>query len=241
MEDLAQVSPSIRPSLKALFWCLSSSSIPIYIGTCATTYSINLFGPTFVQTLYPHSSARHVQILVVPILVVAGLFSLTAACFSDRLRHRFAFAEFGYLLSFIGFVILLDQREVSKGVKYAALYFVQAGSYISLPLLWSMLANNVSGKYKTAIATGLQIGLGNSGGIVTSLVFPATEAPLYRTGFAVCLALLVMAAVLMVGFVLGLRVENEKRERGDRDCRLRLPQDEVCNLGDDHPEFRFTY
>ena len=130
---------------------------------------------------------------------------------------------------------------MSRGVRYAALYFVEAGAYISLPLLWSMMANNVSGRYKTAIATGLQIGLGNSGGIITSLVFPATQAPLYRTGFAVNLALLVMAAVLMVGFVVGLRVENGRRKRGERDYRLRLPQDQVCNLGDDHPDFRFVY
>ena len=37
------------------------------------------------------------------------------------------------------------------------------------------------------------------------------QGPNCRTGFAVCLALLVMAAVLMVGFVVGLRVENGKR------------------------------
>lgn len=194
-----------------------------------------------VQTLYPHFSPRHVQILVVPILLVSGLSTATAAYLSDRLQHRFAFAQSGYLVSFIGFVILLCQVHVPKGVTYAALFFVEAGSYVSLSLLWSMMANNVSGKYKTAIATGLQIGLGNSGGIITSLVFPATEAPLYRSGFTVCLALLVMAALLMVGFIAGLKFENEKRRRGERDYRFRLPQEEVCNLGDDHPDFRFVY
>ena len=136
---------------------------------------------------------------------------------------------------------MLVQRNVDKGVKDAALYFVEAGSYISLPLLWSLMANNVSGRYKTAIATGLQIGLGGSGGIITSLVFPAKEAPLYRRGFAICEGLLVAAAALLVGFVVGLRVENRRRRRGERDYRLGLPQEEVCNLGDDHPGFRFVY
>ena len=103
------------------------------------------------------------------------------------------------------------------------------------------MANNVSGKYKIAIATGLQIGLGGTGGIITSLIFPAKEAPLYRKGFAVCLGLLVMAAVLLVGFVLGLAAENRKRRRGGRDYRLGLPGEEVGNLGDDHPGFRFVY
>lgn len=133
---------------------------------------------------------------------------------------------------------MLVQRDVDKGVKYAALYFVEAGSYISLPLLWSLMANNVSGRYeyKTAIATGLQIGLGGSGGIITGLVFPVKEAPLYKRGFAICEGLLVAAAALLVG----LGVENRRRRRGERDYRLGLPQ-EVCNLGDDHPGFRFVY
>ena len=194
-----------------------------------------------VQTLYPHFSPRHVQILVVPILIVSGLSTATAAYLSDRLQHRFAFAQVGYLVSFIGFVVLLCQEHVPKAATYAALFFVEAGSYVSLSLLWSMMANNVSGRYKTAIATGVQIGLGNSGGIITSLVFPATDAPLYRTGFTVCLALLVMAALLMVGFIVGLKLENERRRRGERDYRFRLPQEEVGNLGDDHPDFRFVY
>lgn len=181
------------------------------------------------------------QILVVPILVVAGLAALLSAYLSDRLRHRTGFAQFGYLLSFIGFVLLLNERHLSKGMRYTALYFVMTGSYMTLPLLWTMLANNVSGKYKLAFAIGLQSGLGNAGGIVTSLIYPQTDAPLYKTGFSVCLGLLVMAVVLMWGFVTGLRVENEKRLAGKRDYRLRLPADEVSNLGDDHPSFRFVY
>lgn len=94
---------------------------------------------------------------------------------------------------------MLVQRDVDRGVENAALYLVEAGSYITLPQLWSLMAINISGRYKTAIATGLQIGLGGSGGIITSLVFPVKEAPLCKRGFAVCGGLLVAAAVLLVG------------------------------------------
>lgn len=213
----------------------------IFFGTCSTTYSINLFRPTFAKTLHPTYSARHVQILVVPILVVAGLAALLSAYLSDRSRHSVGFAQFGYLLSSIGFILLLEQRHVSDGVKYTALYFVMAGSYMTLPLLWTMLANNVFGKYKLAFAIGLEAGLGNCGGIFTSLIFPQTDAPLYKTGFSACLGLLVMSVLLMWGFLIGLYVENGKRRRGQSDHRLQLPAKEVSNLGDDHPSFRFVY
>jgi hypothetical protein len=34
--------------------------------------------------------------------------------------------------------------------------------------------------------------------------------------------------------------ENKKRDRGERNGRLLLPKEQVENLGDDHPEFRFN-
>ena len=213
----------------------------IFFGTCSTTYSINIFGPTFVEALYPNYSARRVQILVVPILLVAAVAALTSAYLSDRTRHRCGFAQLGYLLSFIGFVLLLSRTSISDRIKFAALYLVMAGSYMTLPLIWTMLANNVSGRYKTAFALGMQVGLGNSGGILTSLIFPQGDSPLYRKGFLVCLGLLCIANVLMWGFVIGLKVENGKRRKGGRDYRLSLSAEQVANLGDDHPSFRFVY
>lgn len=107
----------------------------IFFGTCSTTYSVDLFGPTFVQMLYPHYTPRYVQILVVPVLAVAGLAALISAYVSDRLWHRLGFAQFGYLLSVIGFVLLLEQRHIPTSIRYTALYFVMARSYTTLPCM----------------------------------------------------------------------------------------------------------
>jgi hypothetical protein len=41
--------------------------------------------------------------------------------------------------------------------------------------------------------------------------------------------------------VLGLQWENTNRARGDYDWRLSLEKGEIDNLGDDHPQFRFTH
>lgn len=104
-----------------------------------------------------------------------------------------------------------------------------------------MMANNVSGKYKTAIATGLKIGFGNCGDIITSLIFPVTEASLYRTGFAVCLALFGHGRGTDGGICGGIEGGEWEEEEGGEDYRLGLPQEEVFNLGDDHPDFKFVY
>jgi len=50
-----------------------------------------------------------------------------------------------------------------------------------------------------------------------------------------------MAAALMIVYVAGLRLENPKRDKGGRDYRIKLPKEELENLGDDHPEFRLVY
>jgi hypothetical protein len=68
----------------------------------------------------------------------------------------------------------------------------------------------------------------------------AREQPNYTTGFSVVLAcawILVISSVIMA---VGLHRENKRRDRGERDWRLSLPAEELTNLGDDHPAFRYT-
>jgi hypothetical protein len=76
------------------------------------------------------------------------------------------------------------------------------------------------------------------GGIIASNVFFASEAPLYRTGYGVGFGLLGVSAAACTLLFFGVRRENRKRDRGDRDYRLARP--DAHNLGDDHPHWRFT-
>lgn len=80
-----------------------------------------------------------------------------------------------------------------------------------------------------------------AGGVVASNIFFTSEAPKYPTGYWTSLGLLLFSVLMCVVFVVGLTRENKKRARGDYNHRLALEKDEVNNLGDDHPQFRFTY
>lgn len=216
-------------------------STVIYIGTICSTYAINLFSPTIVKQLNPTYTGRHVQALCIPIFLVSAVATLVSAVGSDRLRHRYAFAMTGYAITLIGLIMFFCQKSLSPGALYAALYLVSIGTYTTLPLVWTMCVNNVSGYYKTSIASGLCVGFGNAGGIIASCIFVSTEAPYYWTGFRVDFACTVVAAALTTGLLVGLRAENSKRDKGGRDYRFNLPAEEVENLGDDHPNFRFVY
>ena len=177
----------------------------------------------------------------IPIYVAAAIISLIVAFCTDRLKHRYTFTMLGVFVGTIGYVLLLAQSTLSNSVKYFAVYLITIGGYITQPVVIVWLANNMSGHYKRLSSAALQIGLGNCGGIVASNIYIQGQAPYYPVGYGVSLAMLWLCGLAATIFVYGLWFENRKRDRGDRDDRLRMPREQLDNLGDDHPHFRFTY
>jgi sugar phosphate permease len=181
----------------------------------------------------------YVQALVIPIFIASAVATLLVSYASDKLRHRYAFAMLGWLLTLIGLVIMIEQRSVSTKAKYGALYLISIGGYISVPQLWTLLVNNTSGRYKVAFAIAIQMGLGNVGGIISASTFGGKQAPFYEVGYKVNLGLVCVAMALCTGYVGGLYLENKARDQGKRENRLR--ESDADNLGDDHPNFRYGY
>lgn len=234
---------------KIWIWCVSLRNHKHFILTppsslilaCSvlSLYSINLFAPTIIKQLNPTSSAGHIQALTIPIFVASGAFSLLAAYLSDKLHHRSGFAILGFITTLAGLVIMLHQAHVSCAIRYFALYLISIGAYTSVPALWLLLINNCSGRWKVAIAIGMETGLGNVGGIASSLIFLSDMAPEYTVGWKVSTGMVVSALVLTCAYVVGLWWENSCREDGFRNWRLEGKG--KGNLGDDHPKFRYTY
>jgi len=159
----------------------------------------------------------------------------------------------GYLIEFnivmpslaiIGYIVLLCQGPLKAGIpigaRYMSIFFITSGNYIAQPLAVVWLANNMSGHYKRSFGAALQIGVGNVGGIIGSNIFLANEAPLYKTGYSTGMSLLILGLILCTVFYFGMMRENRIRDAGGRDDRLLLPEEELKNLGDDHPRFRFN-
>lgn len=211
----------------------------MYFGVVNTGYSIVFFTPTILKEL-GWTSVR-AQVLSIPIYIVACFFTLITAFMADRLRHRYAFTMIGVLAATIGYVILLTQQHVSVGAKYLAVYFIIVGGYITQPITLVWLNNNMGGHYKRSISSAMQVGIGNCGGIVASNIYITSQAPTYHVGFGVSLGLLWLCGLACTAFFVGLRMENKKRDNGGRDDRYNLPEEELENLGDDHPRFRYGY
>lgn len=213
----------------------------MYMGVLTTGYAASFFTPTIIKEM--GWTSLQAQVMSVPVYIVAAVLTLISSIASDRLKHRFLFTVGGCLFSTVGYIIFLVQApfQVPTGAKYFALFAVTGGGYIAQPIFMGWLSNNMSGHYKQGIASAMQIGIGNCGGLIASNIFLASEAPLYQTGYGTSLGLIWMSLLSAFVFFLVVWRENRKRERGDRDYVLRLNRDEVENLGDDHPHFHFTY
>ncbi|MCJ1470241.1 hypothetical protein MMC07_008886 [Pseudocyphellaria aurata] len=219
-------------------WKIYTGTI-IYFGVINTGYSISFFTPTILKQL--GWTAVRAQVLTIPVYAFSFVVTIVVAICTDRLRHRYAFAMLGILLATIGYGILLAQEYVHVSARYMALFLVAAGSNITAPVVLVWLNNNMAGHYKRSISAAMQIGFGNCGGIIASNIYITAQAPTYLVGYGVSLALMWIAGLACTVFFIGLRTENLKRDRGERDDRYNLPKEELDNLGDDHPSFRFTF
>jgi hypothetical protein len=99
----------------------------------------------------------------------------------------------------------------------------------------------MGGHLKRGVSSAMQIGLGNCGGIIASNIYLPKQKPRYPVGFGVGLGLVWLSGFSAIAFLVLLWMENKKRDEGKRDYRLNSSVEELENLGDDHPSFRFTY
>lgn len=187
----------------------------------------------------PHQDPRYVQVLCIPVFVAAAASALISSFLSDYFKHRTAFAIFGYSMIISGASILLYQKHVDGHTKYGAVYLLACGIYVALPMLWTILTNNIAGSYKMGIAIAIQVSIGNLGGIASTLCFASTQAPFFVLGYTTIVAMTSCAVGLISFYTFFLWIENRARAAGKRDYLLEGGN--VNNLGDLHPAFRYTY
>lgn len=211
----------------------------MYMGALTTGYATSFFIPTIINQM--GYTAAQSQLRAIPIFVVATATALMVAFGTDRLKHRYGFIVAGSLVGIVGYAILLNLSRVNVEVRYFAAFLITIGGYMAQPVTLAWLANQMGGHYKRSMGSAIQIGFGNLGGIVASNIFLKREAPEYTTGFGTALGFLAMTIVMATIFYVGLIWENKKRDRGERDYRYEEGEEELNNMGDDHPRFRFSY
>ncbi|KAL2820980.1 major facilitator superfamily domain-containing protein [Aspergillus cavernicola] len=209
----------------------------MYIGTINTTYAVSFFVPTIISQM--GFTASDAQLRTIPLYAVAVVIQLLFTYMADRFRNRCFFTLISIIFGLVGYSILLASSDLSVNVRYFACFLITITGYTTLPLILAWATNQLVGQYKRSIGVAMVVGGGNCGGLIASNIFFESESPDYKTGFSVCLALLLLTALAAIGFAVGLAMENRARERGERDYRLE-DVSEADNLGDEHPRYRYA-
>lgn len=216
-------------------WCAGF----MYFGYIVPAYGYAYFGTAIVKGL--GYSPVMTQLYSVPPWVAGFGFSMLSAAFSDYFRHRFAFGLFAGIVGVAGFGLLMGQTE-HIGIRYGALFMICAGTYTAMPILVCWTQMNFSGHHRKAIASGWQIGFGNSAGFISTFIFLAEEAPLYRTALDVCLAFSAFSTVLLVVYFVAIWFDNRyKRTEKYRDKFRSWPKEKQELAGELHPSIFYSY
>jgi MFS family permease len=181
-----------------------------YVLTCATTYSVAIFAPSFVTAFHPTYTVPQVQGQVVPIFVVSAVACLISAWLSDRFKHRAGFAIGGYLITMIGFIILRQNHISKPSIAILGLYFVSMGTFTCLPLLWNLTLVNLPSPFQKAIGCGFVVGIGNVGGFISSWLFRTSQAPHYHTGMTDSLIFTLVALGLVAFAWVFITISNRR-------------------------------
>lgn len=129
------------------------------------------------------------------------------ATVSDLTQHRYLYLVLANCISLPGIAILLSIHNNHK-TEYAAVFLVALGVYSAMPIAICWFSMNQRGHRRRAIATGIQIGVGEIGGIASTFLFPAKDAPLWRAGYGVILAMVCLSFVMATGYFLACWKEN---------------------------------
>lgn len=209
-----------------------------YFGLVIPAYGYAYFSATIIKQM-GYTAVAAQQHSVYPWLVAFGMCNIFSVV-SDRLKIRLPFAIITGLISIAGLGMVLVTENTH--VRYAGCFLTASGLYTAMPLLvcWSSL--NFGGHLRKSVGTSWQIGFGNIGGIISTFIFLAKDAPYYKPGVYVCLAFVSFSIVMMVAYFFVIFKSNQAKLTEEYQEKWEsLTTRERILAGDKNPEFTYLY
>lgn len=95
----------------------------------------------------------------------------------------------------------------------------------------------MAGHVKRSVSSAALLSFANLGGIVASFAFQSRDAPRYLTGYTILVSVLGMTWCLTWVYFLGLKRENQRRDKGEREYLREVVGER--ELADRHVSFLF--
>jgi len=234
-------------------WCaIKSPHVLLAIGALfmvgSNLYGLAYFEPSIVKTF--GYSARMTQLVSVPPFAIGFVAMLSSAYFSDRYEARGVTAVTMGSIAFAGYLMFLLSE--SNSCRYFSLFLSTAGIYSASPTMYAWLANNSAPHYRKATAIALGPVFANTGGILSTWLFPSSEQPRYQTATIVNLCFSAGIVLLCSVNLVWLRYCNNKKQTQQKEVpdilsekglpsATILDNQEWLRLGDRYKHFRYAY
>jgi len=240
----AKTKGSSKVSVKDVVACLKE---PHFLNVALMSFCVGVvvqgvayFTPSVVLTFGYGKTVT--QLLTAPLFMFAFIVTMIAGTVADRYHQRglvtVAFASLGILGCILNFA------GTSLGIRYPALFFLVAGIYSCAPTVLAWIPNNNAAYGKRAVAIAIGFMVSNGGGIVGVWIYPTKYAPRYLFATKFNISLLAATVVLSIGQVFLLKHLNrqkaEKREELLRGLEHLSLDGQIQELGDHHPDFKYT-
>jgi hypothetical protein len=102
--------------------------------------------------------------------------------YSDRIQQRGPFATGSIVVCILGYILLI--ANINPEASFAGCFIVAMGLYtaVGTPFSWGPVNNPRYGK--RAIASGIQLTIGNASGVAAPFLFAAADSPRFVPGYA---------------------------------------------------------
>jgi len=207
------------------------------MGVTENANSIANFQPTILRGLGYKSTQA--QIHTIPVYLTGAAFSVIFAYLSDYLNKRYVFFVLGWAVLAAGLIIEIV-HPAAAGIRYMGLFFMASGAYLAMPISVIWISINVGKGYKRTIALGAIINFGTAGAFVSTNVFLKKEEPRFHTGFSTGLGLACLGFASATVMYVGCMLSNRKRDERRKELPVVLDMDGVEDLGEEHPDFRYS-
>ncbi|OIW22876.1 MFS general substrate transporter [Coniochaeta ligniaria NRRL 30616] len=183
----------------------------IQFGGDICLFSFSIFLPTIIQGM-GYTNLK-IQYLTVPIYLWGAVIYIVVVLSMDLINHhrRSTYILIFGLFTVVGYVLLIASRTV--GVLYFACYLCTTGLYILTGLNITWIGSNVKGRYKRAVAIGMNQTMGNAGGIIAGQIYITSDAPRYIIGQSVSLAAILLALAATAALFMVFRYQNVNKAK----------------------------
>ncbi|KAL4962462.1 major facilitator superfamily domain-containing protein [Aspergillus stella-maris] len=185
-------------------WAFAFSTFLCGVGSASSSN----FLPVMIKRLT--NDTVHANLLTIGPNLVAATVMMSVSWLSDFTQQRAYYAIGSGTVALIGWILFASLDLVHEGgVGYFLTYLIVSGTFLPLLLLPAWIGANVKITSERAVALGLISMTQNLGGIVSSAVYRAQDAPTYRPA-------LVIVSGCLAGFLLicvGMRVVYARLNR----------------------------